>query len=398
MPLVHLEHVVRGREHQCARLGIGEDHGLEHVHRLGDVGHDQAAGVAVEDVEVQPGHEGVAQRVLLVEEAGVGARLDIPPGAPLVQHQAHVPARVVAVHDVGVAGEQLVHPGRLHHRAVVVVGAEVRGLALVLPGTGERVVVHRQRLHERRRAVGAAQLAELLHQRLGPGVVEGVGSRRDPVELVVAVVTAVGAEPAGLGGVLRGAHVAAAAPRLVAEPPEAHPPRLLAPVLLAQPHHRRVAVAGEVFDPVAHLPDRARADVAADVRLRPEQLAQGHELVRAEVVVLLDVAPVGVDHDRAPVLGPDAVRPVVFVGEAAAWPAQVGDVQGAQRLDHVQAQAALVRQVAVLAHVEPAVDTPAQVLGEVPVQVPVDHGTGDVDVDDGGDGTHPGLPRVVRAS
>jgi hypothetical protein len=44
--------------------------------------------VLVEDVEVERGDERVAQRVLLVQEAGLGALLDVVPRAPLVDDQA----------------------------------------------------------------------------------------------------------------------------------------------------------------------------------------------------------------------------------------------------------------------------------------------------------------------
>jgi hypothetical protein len=225
---------------------------------------------------------------------------------------------------------------------VVVVGVEDGGAALSLPGTGHRVVVDRDALEEVARGGLAAEAADLLHQPFGPLVVVAVGARGDAVELVVTVVPAVrGVLPGQVGEVL-GAHVAAAAPGLVADAPELHAPRLVAPVGLAQPHHRAVAVAGQVLDPLAHLLDGAGADVAADVRLGAEQLAQGHELVGAEVVVLLDVAPVCVDHAGSLVAGADAVLPVVLVGETTAGPAQVGDVQGTQGFDDVEADAALV--------------------------------------------------------
>ena len=56
----------------------------------------------------------------------------------------------------------------------------------------------------------------------------------------------------------------------------------------------------------------------------------------AEVVVLLDVAPVAVDDRGADLLGTDAVLPVVLVGEAATRPAEIGDGDLSQRLDHVE--------------------------------------------------------------
>ncbi|MBL7260179.1 hypothetical protein JKJ07_38355 [Actinoplanes sp. LDG1-01] len=279
-------------------------------------------------------------------------------------------------------GQDLLDAGRGEHRRVVLLGVEHRGRALVLPGRpGQRVVVHRQGAVAGAADALAAEMPELLHERLGPGVVGPGRPGGDLVKLVVAVVPAVGAVAAGLLGVVLGGHGAAAAPRLVAQAPEPDPPRLVTAVGLAQSRHRRVTVAGQVFDPLAHFPYGPGSDVAADVGLGAEQVAQRHELVGAEVVVLLDPAPMGVDHDRPPLFGPDAVTPVVFVGEAAARPAQVRDAQGAQGLDDVEPDAALVRDGGVLADVEAAVDAAAQMLGEVPVQVPADPRTVHVHVD-----------------
>src|SRR5699024_9299212 len=74
--------------------------------------------------------------------------------------------------------------------------------------------------------------------------------------------------------------------------------------------------------------------------------------------------------------------PVVVVGEAAAGPAQVRDLQRTQRLDHVIADPARVRDLGVLTHVEAAVDAAAQMLGEMAVDVPADRVAGAVEVDD----------------
>src|SRR5699024_6218144 len=107
-----------------------------------------------------------------------------------------------------------------------------------------------------------------------------------------------------------------------------------------------------------------------------------HELVGAEGVVLDDVAPVGVDHAGAVLARADPVAPVVVVGEADAGPAQVRDPKGSQRLDHVGADAAHVRDLGDLAHVDAAVEAAAQVLGEVAVEVAADGGAGQVQIDD----------------
>ena len=83
--LVHLEHVVRGREQHL--FLVGEDHRLQHVDHLRDVGHAHAVGVAVEDIEVEPRDDGVAHGVLLEQEARVRAGLDVVPRAPFIHVQ-----------------------------------------------------------------------------------------------------------------------------------------------------------------------------------------------------------------------------------------------------------------------------------------------------------------------
>src|SRR5699024_2151768 len=257
-PRVHREHVVGGGEHEGTGVRVGEDHRLQHVHRLGDVRHDQALGVAVEAVEVDARHERVPHRVLLVQEPGVGAGFDVPPGAPLVQHQPDLLLRVVAVHDRGVAGDQLLGAGGVGEGAVPLLVAGPSGGALLLPAAGEGVVVQGDRLV---RQVGTG----ILHEGLGPAVVVDVRAAGDPGDLVAGVLAHEGGVLTGQGRVVLGAHVPAAAPGLVADAEEGHLPRLVPTVGAAQRGHRGVVGAGEVLDPFAHLLDRAGADVAVDV-------------------------------------------------------------------------------------------------------------------------------------
>src|SRR5690625_3842260 len=382
VPGVHREHVIGGGEHQRAGLGIGQDHRLQHVHGLGDVGHEQAVGVAMETVEMDRGHQGVTHGVLLVQEAGVGAGLDVPPGAPLVDDQSDLLMRVVVVHDGGVASHQLLGAGGAGQGQVPLLGGELGGAALVVPGPAHRVVVQGDRLVGAGFSVAVLEVRRGAHERLGPGVVVHVRAGGDAGDLVAAVVAHIGGVLTGQRRVVLGAHVAAAAPGLVADAEVGHLPGLVAAVGASQGGHRGVVGAGEVLDPVAHLGHGAGADIAVDVGLGAQHLHQVHELVGAEGVVLDDVAPVGVDHAGTVLAGADAVPPVVVVGEAASGPAQVGDAQGAQRLDHVVADAAGVGDLGVLAHVEAAVDAAPQVLGEVAVEVAADGGAGQVQVDD----------------
>src|SRR5664279_4431937 len=61
-----------------------------------------------EDVDVERRHQRVAQRVLLEQEAGIGAWLNVPPRAPLVQGQPDALAWIVLVHDGGMLGNDVV--------------------------------------------------------------------------------------------------------------------------------------------------------------------------------------------------------------------------------------------------------------------------------------------------
>jgi hypothetical protein len=94
--------------------------------------------------------------------------------------------------------------------------------------------------------------------------------------------------------------------------------------------------------------------------------------VRAEVVVLGHAAPVGVDHGGAVLARADAVLPVVLVGEAAPRPTEHRDLDLAQGLDHIVADASRVGDRAVRPDPVPAVDAMAQVFREVPIYVPID--------------------------
>src|SRR5699024_6807033 len=77
----------------------------------------------------------------ILQEAGVGAGLDVPPGAPLVHHEAHLAVRVVPVHDGAVAGQQLVHVGGAGEGGGPLVLGELGGASLVLPRARPRLVV-----------------------------------------------------------------------------------------------------------------------------------------------------------------------------------------------------------------------------------------------------------------
>src|SRR5205823_2709903 len=237
---------------------------------------------------------------------------------------------------------------------------EVGGRAFVGPGAYDCVVVQVE-------AVDHA--ARVAHHDVRPMDVFGVGAGGDPEGTGRTVGRQEGGEALIDVGVVLGRHVAAAAPAFIAHAPEAHAPGRGVAVLLPQRGHRARAIEAHVLPPFGHLARGAAADVAHDERRGTEAIDQLEILVRPEAVVFGDVAPHGVD-DRGTLLGrADPVLPVVAIGEAAARPADVRDLDLAQRRDHVVTQAPAAGTAL---GPEAVVDAAPQVLGELAVDVAAD--------------------------
>jgi len=317
----------------------------------------------VEDMQRHAGHQRVAQGVLLVEEGGVSARLGRVPGAPLVDDQADVPARIVVIHDGDVLFDAVLNRQGLLQDDEPLFFAEVGRGEVHLPH--KDVVVQGQGV-DSARAEGLEDVAHQHFRAIDVRPSHAAGDLHDPV---AAVVTDVHLELAVEIGVVFGPHTAAAAPVLVADAPERDLPRLGPAVGPAQAGQRAVAVEGQVFHPLGHLARGAAAHVAADVWLAAELVAEIHELMGPEVVVLGHTPPVHVHDGRTLLAGPDPVRPVVVVRKAPARPAQHGDPDVLEGLHHVRADAPDMGDGRVEAHPDTFVDAPAQVLGKVTVDL-----------------------------
>src|SRR6185437_1525451 len=124
-----------------------------------------------------------------------------------------------------------------------------------------------------------------------------------------------------------------------------------------------------VFYPIGGFLHRAGAHVDGDVGLGVDLAAVFDEIVRAELV-RLHFLPGGVPATRALLLGADAVLPVIAGGEISAGPAQHGDVQIAYGLQHVLAEAVLVRKGRA-GIVDAAVNATTEMLDEIAVDVAV---------------------------
>ena len=260
-------------------------------------------------------------------------------------------------HDGEVILQDLLDLTGLREDVVVLLGGELRRGALAARPALAGVVVQGQGVHLR---------AGVLHHHLRPVVVVVGGAAGHLVQAVAAVVAGVeGVALVHVGVVVRG-HVAAAAPAFVADAQVLDLPGLLAAVLGAELGHGTF-LGGHVFDPLGQLLDGAGTHVAADVGLDAQHLAEVQELVGAEGVVLHGAAPVVVHELLAFRLRADAVHPVVLVAEAAARPAQHGDFQGLEGLQHVRAVTVHVRDGGILAHPDALVDALSEVLGELAV-------------------------------
>ena len=203
----HVEDMIGGSEDHF--FVFGEDHGLKDVDGLGDVGHVKAFVVIVKDMECEGGDEGVTQRILLVEEAGVGVGFGVVPGAPFVEDDTHAIVGIVLIHDGAVFGDEFVHEeGFLE---------DIEPIAFVKIGGGfsiAGVAVQGQAVHEV--AVTAFGIG---HEGFGPAIVFAVGTAGDFVDGVVAKVAYIGLVTPVFVGIVFGAHVAAAAPVFVSNAP-----------------------------------------------------------------------------------------------------------------------------------------------------------------------------------
>ena len=301
-------------------------------------------------------------------------RLEIPT-APLVDEERDLSLGIGAVHDrLGPRHERL-HPQgeRKFVRPAVLVETDRRALRAV----GHRVIMEAEclcRAHMRHHRGGERlEVATALDAGAARHLDHRIAARRAREDRIARV---------DVGRVI-GPHLAAAAPGLVADAKERHAPRLVAPVALALLYQRRFRlVGGHVFDPLRHIARRHRSDIARDIGVRADQFGKVEKLVRAELVGVDRVRPVHRHAGRSLRARPDPVAPVVDLAETAAGPADHGDMDMAQRLDHVATIAADVRDHALLADPDAFVDAASEMLGELAVDVPGDDRTGCVEVDD----------------
>ena len=213
----------------------------------------------IEDVQGCGSHHGVPHGILLIEESRVGTWFHIVQGAPFVYNQSHTFFRVAAVHDLDVTVQQLLHTQSFAQGDIVFLPAEVQGAALMLPNTaGNGIVVQGNGIHI---------TTSKLHDGIGPVVVIYIGATGNLIELIIAVVVQIGLIAAELISVVFRAHIAAAAPVLVAYAKIADFPGLFLAIFHPQLCHGGNTIKCHVFHPFAHFLDGTRSQVAVNIRL-----------------------------------------------------------------------------------------------------------------------------------
>lgn len=117
---VHFEYMVGwGCNHPRA---FSENHALQDVYCLCDVGHADFVAVLVEDVQCQGGDEGIADGILLPEEFSVGSGHGLMPCTPFADAEFDAVSRVILCHDLPVFVDKFLDVHALCEQAVELVG------------------------------------------------------------------------------------------------------------------------------------------------------------------------------------------------------------------------------------------------------------------------------------
>ena len=167
-------------------------------------------------------------------------------------------------------------------------------------------------------------------------------------------------------------HISAASPVFVAYAEVIYNPRLFSAVCFSHFRHWRNAVKRHIFDPFAHFLHRTGAEVAVYISIAPKLTAKLKILVCAERIIFNNSAPVGVDHFFAHFFRADTVFPMVFVGKASARPAKNGNTHLFKRVNNVTAHTVYIRNVGILTYKKTFINTSAEMLAEMAVDILVD--------------------------
>ena len=131
-------------------------------------------------------------------------------------------------------------------------------------------------------------------------------------------------------------------------------------------------VRSHIFQPLCGFLRSAGPDIHGYIGLGADLLREVQELVCAEGIGLDDAAPIWIEGRRALVGRPDSLAPMIFVGKAAAGPANHRYLQLLERGHDVVANSPRVRNGRAGTHPDAFVDSAAQMLGKLTENVAID--------------------------
>ena len=211
-----------------------------------------------------------------------------------------------------------------------------------------------------------------VHQDFRPVVIHPVGAAGDGVDMIAGIVFNKRAVPAEIIGVKLRPHITAATPAFVSYAEIVELPRFIPAVLPSQVRQRGIRIAGDIFHPVHHFLRGSATDVAADIRLGPDLLAEIEKLVRAELVGFNHPAPVRIDAPGPLVARPDPIPPMVFIRKTSPRPAKHRNIKVFQRRDHVIANSTRIGDRRILPNPNPLINAAAKMLRKLAVNIAVD--------------------------
>ena len=128
-----------------------------------------------------------------------------------------------------------------------------------------------------------------------------------------------------------------------------------------------VSVGSHIFDPLGSFLYSTAAQIDGNIRFTVKLIAQLHKLMCAKAVVFYGAAPAGIYHTAAVLLGTDTVPPVVFVGKAAARPAENRQMQRPEGFHNVLAHSFYIRNIRIFSHIDAIVNTASQMLRKLSI-------------------------------
>ena len=212
----------RGANAGLAFRAVSKQKGLQHIHDLRDVAHEQFVCVAVENIQPKSRGNGAAHGALHPKfSITLFVFLwNFVPHAPFVENQADFVAVTVTVEERSLFGDGIFHSLEYGELLADVVGAEFRG-----PVRAAFVVVHGN-------AAGSAAVKRV-HETARPLAIVSVGSAGHEKRLGPAKFAKVHGELPVQSAVDLGTHPSAASPIFIADAPIAHSKGLGSAVLYA---------------------------------------------------------------------------------------------------------------------------------------------------------------------